>query len=112
MVRNLLNMTVSYRIQWLSYTLIKLKITVLMSQDYSLELSADTGQMDTFQGSCVAESKLGLLTTRQANKSREEVLRQGRETLFGKLGVQEDGELSSYWGLGASFFYRIETERR
>lgn len=112
MVRNLLNVTVSYRIQWLSYTLIKLKITVLMSQDCSLEIPADIGQMDTFQGSCVAESKLGLLTTRQANKSGEEMLRQGRETLFGKLGVQEDGGLPSYWGLGASFFCRIETERR
>lgn len=65
-----------------------------------------------FQGTCVAESKLGLLTTRQANKSGEEVLRQGRETLFGKLGVQEGGGLPSYRVLGASFFYRIETGRR
>ena len=67
-----------------------------MSQDFSLELPAGIGQMDTFQGSCVAESKLGLLATWQANKSGDKVLRQGRETLFVKLGVQEDGGLPSY----------------
>ena len=95
MVRNLLNVTVSYRIQWLSYTLIKLKITVLMSQDCSLEIPADIGQMDTFQGSCVAESKLGLLTIRQLDKSGEEVLRQGTRALFRKPRVQKDDGLES-----------------
>ena len=43
--------------------------------------------------SSVTKSKLGLLAARQANKSRDEVLRQG--TLFGKLVDHEDSRLLS-----------------
>ena len=41
----------------------------------------------------VSESKLTLLTTQQANKSRDELLAQGIATLFGKPAHGEDGGL-------------------
>ena len=43
----------------------------------------------------VTESKLILLTTQQANKSRDEVLGQGIVTLFRKPADWEDGGLVS-----------------
>ena len=43
----------------------------------------------------VTKSKLTLLTTWQANKSGDKVLRQGIATLFGKQGIREDGRLMS-----------------
>ena len=43
----------------------------------------------------VAESKLVLLTTQQANKLRDKFLGQGIVTLSGKPGVREDDELVS-----------------
>ena len=69
------------------------------------------------KGIIVTKSKLGLFAARQANKSGDEVLRQGITTLFGKPGVLEDGGLGSprkpsYRGLDASFFYRIGEEVR
>ena len=39
----------------------------------------------------VTESQLALLAAQQANKSGDEVLRQGRVTLFGKSVGREDG---------------------
>ena len=43
----------------------------------------------------VTKSKLALLAAQQANKSGDEVLRQGVATLFGKLGAREDGRMMS-----------------
>ena len=65
----------------------------------------------------VTESKLTLLAARQANKSGDQVLRQGIATLFRKLADGEDGGLvypkkPTYRGLDASFFSRTERERR
>ena len=56
------------------------------------ETKAASGKKDA----SVTKSKIMLLATWQANKSGNKVLRQGRETLFVKLGVQEDGGLPSY----------------
>ena len=46
-------------------------------------------------GETVTESKLELLTTQQANKSRDELLGQVISTLFGKPADREDGGLVS-----------------
>ena len=43
----------------------------------------------------VTEFKCILLTTQQANKSRDELWRQGRVTLLGKPADREDGGLVS-----------------
>ena len=43
----------------------------------------------------VTESRLALLTARQANIWRDKVLRQGIATLFGKPADREDGGLGS-----------------
>ena len=42
----------------------------------------------------VTESQLSLLAARQANKSGDEVLRQGTATLFGKLDRGDGGIMS------------------
>ena len=68
-------------------------------------------------GPGVTEPKLALLAARQANKSGDEVLRQGVTALFGRAADREDGRLGSpkkpsYRALDASFFYRTERERR
>ena len=47
------------------------------------------------QNRSLTESKLVLLTAQQANTLRDEVLRQGVVTLFGKTEDQEDGEVLS-----------------
>ena len=48
-----------------------------------------------YMAAAVTESQLTLLTAWQANKSGDEVLRQGMPTLFGKLADQEDGGVVS-----------------
>lgn len=47
------------------------------------------------QNRSLTESKLVLLTAQQANTLRDEMLRQGVVTLFGKTEDQEDGEVLS-----------------
>ena len=56
------------------------------------------GQNPGLQFPCsppVTESELILLATRQANKSRDELVGQGIMTLFGRQADQEDDELVS-----------------